>query len=229
MDFNLPKDKYQIQCLISAKVSELVEGESLNLIVSERFNAIEENEGGAVFTDSTGVENNFQKIKLVILTFLKHTLYQEFQLIAMMVPYLINSEISTIDFDLPILAPSILAADKAQLAIRFKQCDGGAQWIHCDIMGILFLILVLAQYCGVGPNFDEAFMDVHLMIKNPDQFIEAFCDAGANLISVHASLCPLHRSIQLIRSHGAMTGVVINPATPVSAINPSWLMLTWYF
>ena len=59
------------------------------------------------------------------------------------------------------------------------------------------------------------------MIKTPDQHIEAFGAAGADLISVHSEACVhLHRSIQLIRSHGAMTGVVINPATPVTAIEP---------
>jgi ribulose-phosphate 3-epimerase len=68
---------------------------------------------------------------------------------------------------------------------------------------------------------DEAFMDVHLMIENPDQYIEAFCDAGANLISVHVETCVhLHRTLQLIRSHGALTGVVLNPATTVYQIEP---------
>ena len=129
------------------------------------------------------------------------------------------------NFDLPILAPSILAANKAQLGAQVQAAlDGGAQWIHCDIMdghfvpNISFGSNVVASVARIS---DEAFMDVHLMIKNPDQYIQDFYNAGADLISVHAEACVhLHRTIQLIRSHGAMTGVVINPATPVSAIEP---------
>ena len=129
------------------------------------------------------------------------------------------------NFDLPILAPSILAANKAQLGAQVQAAlDGGAQWIHCDIMdghfvpNISFGSNVVASVARIS---DEAFMDVHLMIKNPDQYIQDFYNAGADLISVHAEACVhLHRTIQLIRSHGTMTGVVINPATPVSAIEP---------
>jgi len=64
-------------------------------------------------------------------------------------------------------------------------------------------------------------MDVHLMIENPDDYVESFVEAGADLISVHYETCPhLHRSIQNIKKYGLMAGVVINPATPVSIIEP---------
>jgi len=67
----------------------------------------------------------------------------------------------------------------------------------------------------------EAFIDVHLMIENPDEYVENFVEAGADLISVHYETCPhLHRSIQNIKKYGLMAGVVVNPATPLHNIEP---------
>lgn len=129
------------------------------------------------------------------------------------------------EFDLPRLAPSILAADFARLGEQIHDCEqGGAQWLHCDIMdghfvpNISYGSDIVAAAHRAAPDL---FCDVHLMIENPDLFIESFADAGADLITVHQEACPhLHRSIHLIREHECMAGVAINPATPVSAIEP---------
>jgi len=129
------------------------------------------------------------------------------------------------NFKLPVLAPSILAADFSKLGEEIQQCiDNDIHWIHCDIMDGHFVPNI-----SYGPEIvrtvrkiaPEAFLDVHLMIENPDNYIEDFSDAGADLISVHYEACPhLHRTIQNIQHHGCMTGVVINPATPVELLKP---------
>lgn len=129
------------------------------------------------------------------------------------------------NFDLPILAPSILAADFSKLGSEIDEClNAGIEWIHCDIMDGHFVPNI-----SYGPGIvqaarksaPDAFLDVHLMIENPDHYIEDFADAGADLISVHYEACPhLHRTIQNIRQQGAMAGVVINPATDISVLKP---------
>lgn len=129
------------------------------------------------------------------------------------------------EFELPALAPSILAADFSQLGTEIDKCiQGGVTWIHCDIMdghfvpNISFGPDIVSAVRTIAP---ESFLDVHLMIENPDLYIEAFADAGADLISVHSEACPhLHRTLQNIQSHGCMTGVVINPATPIASVEP---------
>lgn len=129
------------------------------------------------------------------------------------------------ELELPVLAPSILAADYTKLGEQIGQClQGGARWIHCDIMdghfvpNISFGPGVTAAARTAAP---EAFIDVHLMIENPDNFIEAFADAGADLISVHYETCThLHRTLQNIQDQGCMAGVVINPGTSVELIEP---------
>lgn len=130
------------------------------------------------------------------------------------------------NFDLPVLAPSILAADFSKLGEELKNCsDSNIGWFHCDIMDGHFVPNI-----SYGPGIvesvrssvpEDAFLDVHLMIENPDNYIEDFADAGADLISVHYEACPhLHRTIQKIKQVGCMTGVVINPATSVELLKP---------
>ncbi len=122
------------------------------------------------------------------------------------------------------LAPSILSANFARLADDAKAAlDGGATVLHLDIMDGHFVPNitigppVVASLRKALPN---AIFDCHLMIENPDDYIPAFAEAGANWISVHQEACVhLHRSLQLIESHGCKPAVVVNPATPVHMLD----------
>ena len=120
------------------------------------------------------------------------------------------------------LAPSILSADFARLGEQARAAvEGGATLLHVDVMDGHFVpnITIGPPVVASLRKATDVPLDVHLMIENPDQFVPAFVDAGADWISVHQETCAhLHRSLELIRSKGARVGVVINPATPVQTL-----------
>jgi ribulose-phosphate 3-epimerase len=121
------------------------------------------------------------------------------------------------------LAPSILSADFARLGEQVSRAaEGGGTIIHVDVMDGHFVPNIT-----LGPQLVRSLrkatklpLDCHLMIENPDLYIPAFADAGADWISVHLEACRhLDRTLNLIKSHDCDAGVVINPATPVELLS----------
>ena len=121
------------------------------------------------------------------------------------------------------IAPSILAADFSKLAEEVKEVEAaGADLIHIDVMDGHFVpnITMGAIVVEALRPVTKLPLDVHLMIENPDAYIEQFAQAGADYITVHVEACPhLHRTLQLIRSTGVKSGVVLNPHTPIETIS----------
>jgi ribulose-phosphate 3-epimerase len=125
------------------------------------------------------------------------------------------------------IAPSLLSSDFAQLGKQIELLmDAGAQVMHVDVMDVHFVPPIT-----IGPLIVDAIrelvkrrggtIDVHLMIERPERHVEAFAKAGADIITVHPEATPhIHYTLKLIRELGCAAGVVINPGTPVEAVEP---------
>lgn len=122
-----------------------------------------------------------------------------------------------------ILAPSILSADFSNLSQQIRMAElGGADWIHCDVMDGHFVpnISYGAIAVKAAKNSTKLPIDVHLMIENPDFYIEDFVKAGADIITVHQeATVHLHRTLQKIKSFNIKAGVAVNPSTPSFILN----------
>lgn len=123
---------------------------------------------------------------------------------------------------MPLIAPSILASDFGNLEREIKMINASeADWIHIDVMDGVFVPNISFGFpvLDAVKRHAQKPMDVHLMIVQPERFVEGFAQSGANIISVHIEACPhLHRNIQQIKALGCKAGVAINPHTSVSLL-----------
>lgn len=121
------------------------------------------------------------------------------------------------------LSPSILSADMGNLAEDIKTItEAGTQYIHVDVMDGMFVPNISFGFpiLKAVRKMTDKVLDVHLMIADPDRYIDAFYEAGADIICVHAEACThLHRTVQHIKQLGAKAAVALNPATPLSVLD----------
>jgi ribulose-phosphate 3-epimerase len=124
------------------------------------------------------------------------------------------------------IAPSILSADFSRLGEEVKAVEAaGADWIHVDVMDGHFVpnITIGPLVARAVRSVTDLPMDVHLMIENPDQYLEDFAKAGSTYLTVHPeACCHVHRTIGAIKDLGVKAGVSLNPATPLSAVE--WIL-----
>lgn len=122
------------------------------------------------------------------------------------------------------LSPSILAADFCELGKQIKEIEkAGAQYIHYDVMDGVFVSSIsfgMPVLSSIRPK-TKLFLDVHMMVTEPERYVEEFIKCGADCVTIHVEACDcIEETIKKIKSHGVKAGISLNPETPVEAIVP---------